>query len=267
MDVIRKTPATTATSSGFPQDTMIVNPDVHVPATTRISTNPMDVANPVNSTGTTNLTNKPCQVDTANPVSPNDQTLPPTVDLPLAPPTEGLANMQRPLGTTTDSSPYQTLATSDLASQPGIFGTTTPPLGQPLASQPLSGAPLVGNRVSFLPGTFGSKSSKGQLPYPRLADQSQMSGLGLASLEHILSQGMVSQVLANLRLQPNREGPIDQAPIASDPSMQAQLDQIRDMIKGLDGPKPSNLELDRSTGSPFPAYINALLLPKIKMPS
>uniref|UniRef100_A0A803PSR4 Retrotransposon gag domain-containing protein n=1 Tax=Cannabis sativa TaxID=3483 RepID=A0A803PSR4_CANSA len=66
-------------------------------------------------------------------------------------------------------------------------------------------------------------------------------------------------------LQPNCEGPINKVLAASDPSMQAKLDQIRDMIKGLDGPKPSNLELDSSRGSLFSAYINALPLPKFKM--
>uniref|UniRef100_A0A803Q4V4 Uncharacterized protein n=1 Tax=Cannabis sativa TaxID=3483 RepID=A0A803Q4V4_CANSA len=57
MAITRRTLATTPASSGLPQDLMTVNPDVHVPATAEISTNPTDVANPTNPAVTKKLTN------------------------------------------------------------------------------------------------------------------------------------------------------------------------------------------------------------------
>uniref|UniRef100_A0A803QJF0 Uncharacterized protein n=1 Tax=Cannabis sativa TaxID=3483 RepID=A0A803QJF0_CANSA len=58
MDVIRRTQVTISTSSGLLQDPITTDPNVRVPATTRVSTNLMDIANlanPANPTGPTNL--------------------------------------------------------------------------------------------------------------------------------------------------------------------------------------------------------------------
>uniref|UniRef100_A0A803Q749 Uncharacterized protein n=1 Tax=Cannabis sativa TaxID=3483 RepID=A0A803Q749_CANSA len=110
-------------------------------------------------------------------------------------------------------------------------------------------------------------ANHGQIPYPGVAGQSQLSGRGMVGLRHPLFHGMACQTLANSRLQPNQEGPIKQALASSDLSVQAHLDKIRDMIKVLASPKPSELELDRSRGSPFSAYINAFPLPKLKIPT
>uniref|UniRef100_A0A803NHV0 Uncharacterized protein n=1 Tax=Cannabis sativa TaxID=3483 RepID=A0A803NHV0_CANSA len=105
MAVTRRTSATSIASSDLPQDPMTTNLDVRVLATTGISVNLTDLANLANPTGTTNLTNTTGQVDIANSVGPNDQPLPPRVNPPLAPCTEGLANMEQPPGTTTNSGP------------------------------------------------------------------------------------------------------------------------------------------------------------------
>uniref|UniRef100_A0A803QJS1 Uncharacterized protein n=1 Tax=Cannabis sativa TaxID=3483 RepID=A0A803QJS1_CANSA len=99
MDVTRRTLTTTSASSGLPQDPMTIDPDVHVLATTRISTNPANPEGPINSTNITGL------VDLANSSGPNEQPLPSRVDPPLVPQIEGLVNVEQPPRTTTDSSP------------------------------------------------------------------------------------------------------------------------------------------------------------------
>uniref|UniRef100_A0A803NIS2 Uncharacterized protein n=1 Tax=Cannabis sativa TaxID=3483 RepID=A0A803NIS2_CANSA len=108
MAVKRRTPVTISTSLGLPRDPMTVDPNVHVPATTRVSTNPTDVANPANPANPTGLTKSTIitsPVDPANLVDPNEQPLLPRVDPPLAPQTEGFANVEQPPCTTSDSIP------------------------------------------------------------------------------------------------------------------------------------------------------------------
>uniref|UniRef100_A0A803PAF1 Uncharacterized protein n=1 Tax=Cannabis sativa TaxID=3483 RepID=A0A803PAF1_CANSA len=103
---------------------MTANPNIRVLATTFISTNLTDVANPTNPARTTNLTTTTCQVDTADTVGPNGQPLSPSVDPPLAPCTEGLANVEQPLGTATNSSSQY------YAGEPG------PGIGEPAIGEP-----------------------------------------------------------------------------------------------------------------------------------
>uniref|UniRef100_A0A803NY71 Uncharacterized protein n=1 Tax=Cannabis sativa TaxID=3483 RepID=A0A803NY71_CANSA len=79
------------------KDPMTTDPNVCVPPTTVVSTNPMDVANlvnPANPAGPTNSTNITSLVDPANPTDPNEQPLLPKVDPPLAPSTKGESGLR-----------------------------------------------------------------------------------------------------------------------------------------------------------------------------
>uniref|UniRef100_A0A803NL15 Uncharacterized protein n=1 Tax=Cannabis sativa TaxID=3483 RepID=A0A803NL15_CANSA len=92
----RRTLAKTSLSSCLPQDHMIENPDVRLSITTGISMNSTDVANPTILVGIINLATTTGQVDTTYLVGPNGQPLLPREDSPLAPHTEGMANMGQP---------------------------------------------------------------------------------------------------------------------------------------------------------------------------
>uniref|UniRef100_A0A803PTM4 Uncharacterized protein n=1 Tax=Cannabis sativa TaxID=3483 RepID=A0A803PTM4_CANSA len=118
---IKRTLTTTFASSGLPQDLVVVDPDVRVPATTGISTNSTDVANPTILVGITNLATTIGQVDTTNPIGLNDQPLPLREDPPLALNPTNVANPTILTGTTnltTTTSQVDTINSVDLNDQP-----------------------------------------------------------------------------------------------------------------------------------------------------
>uniref|UniRef100_A0A803P5S9 Uncharacterized protein n=1 Tax=Cannabis sativa TaxID=3483 RepID=A0A803P5S9_CANSA len=149
MFLIRRTPATTPASLGFPQDPMTPNSDVRVLATTRISTNLTNVPNPACSTGITNLTNttgigKP-HVDLGE-------------NFGLARIKEAVYHVGQTKELCAAKLDCHNREDSDLIRQfndrtveRGISSSTTPPLGQTLAGQPFSGAPLVGQQGELSP--------------------------------------------------------------------------------------------------------------------
>uniref|UniRef100_A0A803PYC1 Uncharacterized protein n=1 Tax=Cannabis sativa TaxID=3483 RepID=A0A803PYC1_CANSA len=100
---------------------MAVDLDVCVPVTNRISRKPMDFANPAILGGITNLATTAAQEETANLVGLNGQPLLPKEDLPLAPHTEGMANMEQQLSATTRASPqYYARETRPRINEPAI---------------------------------------------------------------------------------------------------------------------------------------------------
>uniref|UniRef100_A0A803NKJ7 Uncharacterized protein n=1 Tax=Cannabis sativa TaxID=3483 RepID=A0A803NKJ7_CANSA len=93
MAVTRRT--TTSTSSGLPQDHMTADPNIQIPPTTEglnDLTHIVTLTNLANPSNTTNLVNP------TNSVNPNDRPLPPKIDPPTEPRTEGPVNMEQPLG-------------------------------------------------------------------------------------------------------------------------------------------------------------------------
>uniref|UniRef100_A0A803PR02 Uncharacterized protein n=1 Tax=Cannabis sativa TaxID=3483 RepID=A0A803PR02_CANSA len=171
----RRILATDFASSSVPQDPMTADPDVRVPATTRIPMNQMDVPNLANLKNTKNLATTTGQVDTTNLVGLNGKPLLPGEDPPLVPCTKGMSNMEQP------QTPRLNLVHVVPANQRRTGGQALPSIG--LASRECM--PRVG------------LASHGQFPYPGLAGQSHMPSLGLADLEHTLFNGMASKALKN----------------------------------------------------------------------
>uniref|UniRef100_A0A803PD68 Uncharacterized protein n=1 Tax=Cannabis sativa TaxID=3483 RepID=A0A803PD68_CANSA len=68
------------TSSGLPWDPMTIDPDVHVPPTTKGPTNSANTVNPTNPTNPADPSNPD---DPANSTNPNDQPFPPRTDPPM----------------------------------------------------------------------------------------------------------------------------------------------------------------------------------------
>uniref|UniRef100_A0A803NQ89 Uncharacterized protein n=1 Tax=Cannabis sativa TaxID=3483 RepID=A0A803NQ89_CANSA len=210
----RRTPAITSTSSSLPQDPMAANPNVCVPITTRMSTNPMDVANLAISASITNLATATGHEDTTNPVGLNGQPLPPTEDPPLAPHTEGMANMEQPPSATMGSGPQYYVGETGLIIGEAAIGEPHIDLGQDLELARFREAPP--------------------------ANQLTMGG-----------QALPSKGWSAMNSCQNKGWPTLNIPSP----------------KGLTGPKPSDLEQDRLRDSPVSAYINALPVPKFKIPT
>uniref|UniRef100_A0A803PCL9 Uncharacterized protein n=1 Tax=Cannabis sativa TaxID=3483 RepID=A0A803PCL9_CANSA len=173
----RRTMVAPSASLGLPQDSQIVDPNVHVPTTIRIPMNNADVVNLVTTIGTTSLATTAGQSDMNIPVDLNSRLFPQREDPPLlVPPTKGRTIGRQPLRSNnwilylvlcwrdmfkswtdlplpkggqnlpqrSNGENSQILATNNMGSQLRISGSATTPVIKPLASQPHEGVPLDG---------------------------------------------------------------------------------------------------------------------------
>uniref|UniRef100_A0A803P4W0 Uncharacterized protein n=1 Tax=Cannabis sativa TaxID=3483 RepID=A0A803P4W0_CANSA len=97
----RRTPVTSSASSGLPQDPEIADLGTQVPVTTGLPMNTADMVNPVTITGTINLDTTVGKTDLSTLVDPSGTLVPPGLDPPLAPPTEGRTQRRQPFRITT----------------------------------------------------------------------------------------------------------------------------------------------------------------------